>query len=344
MRRNAEGVSDEMHMVLCRKDQWAGNGGHKVGNTCKSCCEGIEIGDITLNGCVHPSLKLTKCTWLKCCYGQRPYVCPTLLPWDSNCQQRVGSGVVGDLSASENAAAATAQAIAVPPSNRNGRGGKDVAGGGGGGGEGGVTGDGAGDRPAADSRANTLHCEPVAWKVKVAELTWDRWKIRNAEKQYSYGKWDGHQYSGEFRLEACLRCKVCQHWIYRSDVAPGVIPDNYLDFQKNYSFICKRCNVQDDCQTEIFKLTRCENWIDAIESAMAYKTWTEQRKLWKVAELQEFITEPEHWRSLCYGRPPPETIGENGWDPNPYFTRNQNKVVVQKALHHRQLSAISAHA
>ena len=53
MRRNAKGVSDEMHLVLCRKDDWAGNGGQKVGNTCKTCCEGIEIGNITLSGRVH---------------------------------------------------------------------------------------------------------------------------------------------------------------------------------------------------------------------------------------------------------------------------------------------------
>ena len=47
-------------------------------------------------------------------------------------------------------------------------------------------------------------------------------------------------------------------------------------------------------------MSDCENWIDAIQGAMAYKTWTEQRKLWKLAEVRNFIE--EHWATLCIGR------------------------------------------
>ena len=43
LRRDVNGESDEIHMVLCNRSEWSGNGSQKVGNTCKSCCEGISI-------------------------------------------------------------------------------------------------------------------------------------------------------------------------------------------------------------------------------------------------------------------------------------------------------------
>ena len=88
LRRDVNGESDEIHMVLCNRSEWSGNGSQKVGNTCKSCCEGISIDRVTLGGRLHERLKLIKCTWIKCCYGRRPYACPPTLHFDPNCQQQ----------------------------------------------------------------------------------------------------------------------------------------------------------------------------------------------------------------------------------------------------------------
>ena len=52
LRRDVNGESDEIHMVLCNRSEWSGNGSQKVGNTRKSCCEGISIDRVTLGGTV----------------------------------------------------------------------------------------------------------------------------------------------------------------------------------------------------------------------------------------------------------------------------------------------------
>ena len=163
-----------------------------------------------------------------------------------------------------------------------------------------------------------------AWKLAVQGLSWDPKKIRNRERQYSYGTWDvaSGSYVGVFKAEPALRCNDCHQWFFRSDLTPGLVPATFIDFQKNYQFCCRRCGPE-----ERFEMSDCENWIDAIQGAMAYKTWTEQRKLWKLAEVRNFIE--EHWATLCIGR------GEMkpNWDPAPFFTRNKNKVVVHVKPH-----------
>ena len=63
LRRDVNDESDEIHMVLCKRAEWSGNGINKVGNTCKSCCEGISIDRVTLGGRLHERLKLIKCTY-----------------------------------------------------------------------------------------------------------------------------------------------------------------------------------------------------------------------------------------------------------------------------------------
>ena len=75
LRRDVNGESDEIHMVLCNRSEWSGNGSQKVGNTCKSCCEGISIDRVTLGGRLHERLKLIKCTAHSSKERRRPLFC-----------------------------------------------------------------------------------------------------------------------------------------------------------------------------------------------------------------------------------------------------------------------------
>jgi len=111
LRRDVNDESDEIHMVLCKRAEWSGNGIHKVGNTCKSCCGGIWIDRVTIDGRMHERLKLVKCAWLKCCYGRRLYACPPLRHYDLNCQQPLARarGAPGQ------SAVGSASAVAPPP-------------------------------------------------------------------------------------------------------------------------------------------------------------------------------------------------------------------------------------
>ena len=34
----------------------------------------------------HAQLVLRKCTWLKCCYGKKPYGAPPAIPWVPKCE------------------------------------------------------------------------------------------------------------------------------------------------------------------------------------------------------------------------------------------------------------------
>ena len=134
-------------------------------------------------------------------------------------------------------------------------------------------------------------------------------------------------YVGVYKHEPGLSCTVCKQWFYRSDITPGVIPESFIDFQKNYDFTCKRCNVAAQLSIERFYFVKTECWIDAVSAAMAYLTWTEQRKLWKIAEIGEFVK--ENWKTLCYDRGESSAeVGASGWDPAPFFTRNKDKAVV----------------
>ena len=86
--RNRNGESNEMHMVLCPKDDWTGNGRGKIGNTCKTCCDGVNTKAATVGSKLLADVDLKKCTWLKCCYGRRPYGGTESLPWSMRCEQQ----------------------------------------------------------------------------------------------------------------------------------------------------------------------------------------------------------------------------------------------------------------
>ena len=86
--RNRNGDSSEMHMVLCPKSDWTGNGRGKIGNTCKACCDGVRAKTAQISGHMYSDVELKKCTWLKCCYGRRPYGGTDSLPWSMRCEQQ----------------------------------------------------------------------------------------------------------------------------------------------------------------------------------------------------------------------------------------------------------------
>ena len=109
LRRDVNDESDEIHMVLCKREEWSGNGINKVGNTCKSCCGGIWIDRVTIDGRMHDRLKLVKCAWIKCCYGRRPYACPPLRHFDLNCQQLARARGAAPTRAHRNLAVSTAR-------------------------------------------------------------------------------------------------------------------------------------------------------------------------------------------------------------------------------------------
>lgn len=86
--RNRNGDSSEMHMVLCPKTDWTGNGRGKIGNTCKTCCDGVKTKMTQIGGNMRSEVELKKCTWLKCCYGRRPFGGTDYLPWSMRCEQQ----------------------------------------------------------------------------------------------------------------------------------------------------------------------------------------------------------------------------------------------------------------
>jgi hypothetical protein len=86
--RNGDGNSSEMHMMLCPKSDWTGNRRGEIGNTCKTCCDGVSVRGAQVGGVRHDDVIVKKCTWLKCCYGRRPYGGTTSLPWSMRCEQQ----------------------------------------------------------------------------------------------------------------------------------------------------------------------------------------------------------------------------------------------------------------
>ncbi len=76
------GNSNELHLALCRRTEWTGNGRGKVGNACKCCCDGVPTNTVSVGGTFnHSGVVAKKCVWLKCCYGRRPFGGITALPW-----------------------------------------------------------------------------------------------------------------------------------------------------------------------------------------------------------------------------------------------------------------------
>jgi hypothetical protein len=86
--RDSKGRTTSMFLRLCTKSDWTGNARGKVGNTCKTCCDGINLTLATVRGIYRGSVTLKKCTWLKCCYGRRPFGGPPQVTWSARCEQQ----------------------------------------------------------------------------------------------------------------------------------------------------------------------------------------------------------------------------------------------------------------
>ena len=48
----------------------------------------MRASNIMVAGHLRAEVNLKKCTWLKCCYGRRPYGGTTSLPWSMRCEQQ----------------------------------------------------------------------------------------------------------------------------------------------------------------------------------------------------------------------------------------------------------------
>ena len=106
----------------------------------------------------------------------------------------------------------------------------------------------------------------------------------------------------------CVQCASCLNWFHAS--CTSAVPKNqaeYLPFQLNYRFVCKRCNEYPCydhnvsccriCEPfEFFKLTE-SSWVQIILSAQAHLTWKTQRDAFKVAEVCQVIE--DNWSTLC---------------------------------------------
>lgn len=80
--QNARGDSNELHLALCPKAEWTGNGRGKVGNTCRGCCDGVPTSTVSIAGTSnHSGAVAKKCVWLKCCYGRRAFGGTDALSW-----------------------------------------------------------------------------------------------------------------------------------------------------------------------------------------------------------------------------------------------------------------------
>ena len=146
---------------------------------------------------------------------------------------------------------------------------------------------------------------------------WNQWHTRNEQRKYSY---DGCEKSSP-----ALQCKGCKQWLYHEDLAEGVVPAGFLEFQLNYTFICKHCNRstgKEECHI------RKASWIESIRSSMMHLMWKEHRKQFKVVEIREFIL--KHWELLA-----PQRTHEavESADLAPYFTKKckpPHNVFIQK--------------
>jgi len=86
--RDAAGDTAVLRFCLCNSfgGCWVGDGQSKIGATCKFHCDGIDVDGVTIDGRFHESIKLSKCTWMKCCYGKKPFGSPPEVPWCRQCE------------------------------------------------------------------------------------------------------------------------------------------------------------------------------------------------------------------------------------------------------------------
>ena len=86
--RDTDGEASVLRFCLCASGGgcWVGDGQSKIGSSCKFHCDGIAATDVKICGEMHESILLKKCTWMKCCYGKKPFGCPPLVPWCKQCE------------------------------------------------------------------------------------------------------------------------------------------------------------------------------------------------------------------------------------------------------------------
>ncbi len=86
--RDGVGEARVLRFCLCASTSgcWVGDGISKIGSSCKFHCDGIEATNVKIGGKTHERILLKKCTWMKCCYGKKPFGCPPLVPWCRQCE------------------------------------------------------------------------------------------------------------------------------------------------------------------------------------------------------------------------------------------------------------------
>lgn len=86
--RDGAGEAHVLRFCLCASTSgcWVGDGISKIGSSCKFHCDGIEATNVKIGGQAHARILLKKCTWMKCCYGKKPFGCPPVVPWCRQCE------------------------------------------------------------------------------------------------------------------------------------------------------------------------------------------------------------------------------------------------------------------
>ena len=101
----------------------------------------------------------------------------------------------------------------------------------------------------------------------------------------------------------------------------------WVEFQVNYRFTCKICCSTDN--RERFEVTK-SSWLESILGGFQNLMYTQQRDMFKVAEVAEHLD--KHWDTLCYQR----DRGDNKrWklSLNSYLTNHKNKFQRAKKFH-----------
>ena len=89
--RDADGCSSKLVFIGCHQSRWVADANRsKVGNTCKFHCR-VLAKNVQFGGRFWSEVTLKKCTWMKCCYGKKPFGSPPEVPWCSNCEAQKSS-------------------------------------------------------------------------------------------------------------------------------------------------------------------------------------------------------------------------------------------------------------
>lgn len=119
--RDGAGEARVLRFCLCASTSgcWVGDGISKIGSSCKFHCDGIEATNVNIGGKTHDRILLKKCTWMKCCYGKKPFGCPPLVPWCRQCECQKNLERKSRRAAPSPAAAKTNKRPKLPPKEAN---------------------------------------------------------------------------------------------------------------------------------------------------------------------------------------------------------------------------------